>query len=296
MTLDLTNLEDSDIKYKLSKFPDGQQTVTIDVEHFATLGLTPDAVIIIKSRLRSFRDLELIISANQDLIGMELENKRQLFVPYFLGARSDRKFQPGSSHYLKTVICPIINSQNFSKVTVLDAHSDVLEACLDHIYKVSNLGLVSFALSHIDEEKDFTVIVSPDAGALKKIYDVAKAFSIANVVTAGKVRNIVTGEILRTEMPDLSAYHDKRYKFIIIDDICDGGRTFNEIKKAIELQIPGATVYLVITHGIFSAGFNELNNNFAGIYCTNSYVDMDEPEFNMANDNKLHKLHQMNVF
>ena len=31
--LDLTNLENSDIKYKVSKFPDGQQAITLDLEN-----------------------------------------------------------------------------------------------------------------------------------------------------------------------------------------------------------------------------------------------------------------------
>jgi phosphoribosylpyrophosphate synthetase len=48
--------------------------------------------------------------------------KINLYVPYFLGARSDRKFTEGGINYLKDVICPIINSQKFKSVTILDAH------------------------------------------------------------------------------------------------------------------------------------------------------------------------------
>lgn len=32
--------------------------------------------------------------------------------------------------------------------------------------------------------------------------------------------------------------------------------------------------FLVVTHGIFSAGFEELSQYFNGIYCTNSYKDI----------------------
>ena len=64
--LDLTNLENSDIKYKISKFPDGQQAITIDLEN--TAFETGEQVVTIKSRLNSFLDLELIICANQALI------------------------------------------------------------------------------------------------------------------------------------------------------------------------------------------------------------------------------------
>jgi ribose-phosphate pyrophosphokinase len=100
--------------------------------------------------------------------------------------------------------------------------------------------------------------------------------------------------IVKTEVPDISKYVGK--KFLIIDDICDGGRTFIELVKAIQEQLPDAECYLCVTHGIFSAGLKELNKYFKGIFCTNSYSDMESPEFSLANDNQLHKLHQLNIF
>lgn len=284
-------MEDSDIKYKISQFPDGQQSVEVDP---TTVVL--DAAVEICSRFTSFRSLELIISATQDLYELGVKDI-SLYVPYFLGARSDRKFAKGASNYLKTVVCPIINSQKYTRVTVLDAHSDVLEACLDRFQKVSNISVVSFSLQSIDHgdcPKEDIVIVSPDAGAMKKIYDVAKMFSMPNVITAGKVRDIATGAILKTEVPDISKYAGK--KFLIIDDICDGGRTFIELAKAIQEQLPDAECYLCVTHGIFSAGLKELNKYFKGIFCSNSYSDMHSAEFSLANDNQMHKLRQLNVF
>jgi ribose-phosphate pyrophosphokinase len=283
--LDLTSLEDSHIKYKISQFPDGQQSVEIK----------PDTVSVnlpveICSRFTSFRSLEVILSATQDLYELGVKDI-SLYVPYFLGARSDRKFAKGASNYLKTVVCPIINSQKYTRVTVLDAHSDVLEACLNNFEKMSNIVVVSFALQGIDYgecSKEDIVIVSPDAGALKKIYDVAKAFSLPNVITAGKVRDIATGAIIKTEVPDISKYAGKN--FLIIDDICDGGRTFIELAKAIREQLPDAHCYLCVTHGIFSAGFEELNKHFQGIFCTNSYSDMENLDY------QFYKLHQLNVF
>ena len=32
-------------------------------------------------------------------------------------------------------------------------------------------------------------------------------------------------------------------------------------------------IYLIVTHGVFSKGFEELSKYFEGIYCTNSYGD-----------------------
>jgi ribose-phosphate pyrophosphokinase len=292
--LDLTNLDNSDIKYKISNFPDGQQAITLDLEN--TVFESSEQAVTIKSRLNSFLDLELIICANQALTELGVKHHSlklkeiALYVPYFLGARSDRKFLAGQSNYLKTVICPIINSQNFSRVTVLDPHSDVLEACLNNFQKVSNINFASTAIKDISGDK--ITLISPDAGALKKIYDVAKAVECNDIIVANKLRDMATGKIIRTEVPGLSneisfTGEAKKRNFIIIDDICDGGRTFVEIAKAIRHSRPkeifNDNIYLVVTHGIFSAGFEELEKWFTGIYTTNSVKEIENELVNQIN-------------
>lgn len=270
LLLDLTDISNSDISYKISKFPDGQQLITISS---FLVESNKNSIVQISSRMNSFKDVELIICANQSLKEMGAE-KIELYVPYFIGARSDRKFGEGQTNYLKNVICPIINSQGFSKVIVMDAHSDVLEACLDNFKKIDNIRLVDFALSEIKGRSSQTALISPDAGALKKIFDVAKEFNITNVTTASKVRDIISGNIIRTELPtmDLTDIDD----IIIIDDICDGGRTFIELAKVIRLQTD-KPIHLVVTHGIFSAGFEELEKYFDSIFTTDSiHIDVAE--------------------
>jgi ribose-phosphate pyrophosphokinase len=111
-------------------------------------------------------------------------------------------------------------------------------------------------------------LVSPDAGAYKKVFDVAKEFNIEKIITATKVRDLKTGQILHTEVPTPDMHND--IKYVIIDDICDGGRTFTEIAKAIKATRPTAKIYLIVTHGIFSGGFAQLGEYFEQIFTTNS--------------------------
>jgi ribose-phosphate pyrophosphokinase len=274
--LNLTNPVASHIVYEHSKFPDGQQSITLTGIHAETPG--EDFIAIIESRMTSFLDVEMIICANQALRQLQHCKAVELFVPYFLGARSDRRFVHGSVNYLKEVICPIINSQNFKRVSVVDPHSDVLEACLNNFHKMNNHFLVSDALidisGNMEKAKSEVVLVSPDAGAYKKIFDVAKAFELEEIITATKVRDLKTGKILHTDVPLSDKLYYDNMKFVIVDDICDGGRTFIEIAKAINIQAPGAKIYLVVTHGIFSAGFEQLNDYFHTIYTTNSVKDV----------------------
>jgi ribose-phosphate pyrophosphokinase len=295
--LNLAYPENSEISFKISKFPDGQQSLEIDFPASARNSIRGSEVKI-SARLKTFRDLELIIGANQILREMEA-SKVHLYVPYFLGARSDRKFQESGVNYLKKVICPVINSQEFDSVTVLDPHSDVLEACLNNFKKVNNFSLVLNSLKDIDNKdgaKKRICLISPDGGALKKIYDVAENFQIPQIVTAMKHRDIKTGKITHTEVPNLPvSVKEEELKYVIVDDICDGGRTFIELSKAIKAQRSEAKIYLIVTHGIFSNSFLELSRHFTKIYSSNSYSDIDvedHSDYTVSKD----FLKQFNVF
>lgn len=268
----------SEVKYDVSQFPDSQQSVTLKDSFLA------GSDCVIDTRLSSWKDLELLICTNQALKEAGVDNVH-VKIAYLLGARSDRKFMNGSMNYIKTVLAPVINSQNFSSVTVLDPHSDVVEACINKFKKVDNLSLVKFALDHLgimsfDMPYDFdnTIIVSPDAGALKKIYNIAESIGYKkDIIIASKHRDLETGKITHTDVPDIKNHLSK--DFFIIDDICDGGRTFVEIAKVIKSYYDfKGRIYLIVTHGIFSAGYTELAKYFNGIYCTNSYKDVADIE------------------
>jgi ribose-phosphate pyrophosphokinase len=139
-----------------------------------------------------------------------------------------------------------------------------------------------------------TMLVSPDAGALKKIYDIAKDFNIKNVVTASKVRDIESGNIIRTTLPTMDLRDIEQ--IIIIDDICDGGRTFIELANAIK-EITEIPIYLVVTHGIFSGGFEKLSDVLDGIFCTNSVKDINfETVKVQSRQNSSDFVKQLNIF
>jgi len=266
MILSLVYPEKSRIPYKINKFPDGQQDIVI--------GECTKKKVIIESRLRNWLDLELIVASVAALRRLRVETIG-LSLPYLLGARSDRAFVEGGNSYLVDVLAPVINSLELDAIIVFDVHSDVAPACIKNLTLMDNLILVKFALENIEEDLKDLVVVSPDAGALKKIYNVMFNVGLSNLVVASKHRDIPTGKITHTEVP-LSLIHYKK-DFLIIDDICDGGRTFIEIAKKIKAEYPSAKIYLVVSHGIFSAGFEELSIYFERIFTTNSYSDINHP-------------------
>lgn len=317
--LNLVYPENSDIQFKHQKFPDGQQNIILnpdDLDNYLE-GKWIEYKVQIKSRLNNWLDLELITCAVASL--RELEVKEiHLYTPYIMGARSDRKFEEGGgNNYLKDVICPIINSLNFKTVTCIDPHSDVLEACIKGFRKNPEpnvfVNLTDFLFhdkygrewckgGDNDISNDF-VLVSPDAGASKKIYKVAERIGYkGDIITCSKDRN-TDGKLTKTIVPVTGEQHNMLHKgpykdFIIIDDICDGGATFINIAKEIKQYFheSGKTqskIYLIVTHGIFSKGLKELSKYFDGIYSTNSYSDWDYSDLK-AGEKQI--LKQLNVF
>lgn len=296
--LNLAYPDQSEIKFRIDRYPDGQQQVVInhrvsDIQHWSdTSPLYKLGGIQIKARLNNFLDLELIICATKSLRNLGVR-EIHLYTPWFMGARSDRQFEEGSNRYLADVICPIINSLNFESVTVLDAHSYVLENCLNNFKNITNEGLVKWAVAKMFPHKEMpqgyfkempqgyfdrnhfeqnTILVSPDAGASHKIYKLAEQIGYTGeIITCSKERN-KEGKVVKTIVTDDNGSLGDGKDIIIIDDICDGGATFFNIAKEIKPQIATqCKIYLIVTHGIFSKGFAELAKYFDGIYCTNSY-------------------------
>jgi ribose-phosphate pyrophosphokinase len=182
-----------------------------------------------------------------------------LTCPYLPYARQDRVCAPGEALSLR-VMCDLINAQRYASVTVWDCHSDVGPALLD---RCINKPALDF-LRYLDVGN--CVLVAPDAGAIKKVSGIAKALGCP-MVRADKTRDPRDGSITGTV-----AYseHVGKADFLVVDDICDGGRTFIELAKVLQPLTDGR-VLLYITHSIFSAGFDELSKHIDHIYTANPF-------------------------
>ncbi|UYD59473.1 hypothetical protein HPMBJEAJ_00374 [Aeromonas phage avDM6] len=164
------------------------------------------------------------------------------YLPY---ARQDRVMTNGESLSIK-VFCDFINSMQFDKVIIDDPHSDVSSSLINNIHILEQNCWMN-GVRH----REYDAIVSPDAGALKKIYPQAKAASLP-VIEAMKTRDIQTGVVSE---PRFSADVTGK-RLLIVDDICDGGRSFLNLGKALK-EAGAARVDLYVTHGIFSYNAKE---------------------------------------
>ena len=118
----------------------------------------------------------------------------------------------------------------------------------------------------MEEIGNEAILISPDGGALKKIYKVSEFLSGVEVVECSKSRNVKT-----EKLSGFKVYADdlQGKDCLIVDDICDGGGTFIGLSEELRNKNAGK-LYLAVSHGIFSKGFAELSSSFEKIFTTNS--------------------------
>lgn len=221
--------------------------------------------VLITHRIRSFNDLGLLCMAVDALRRSEVQHI-ELFIPYFPGARQDRVMVPGEPLSVK-VYADLINSLDLRRVYVFDPHSDVAPALLQRCAVIRNHDFIRQVLQHIGSP---AALVSPDGGALKKIFALSAALQIPEVVTCGKSRDVSTGQLTHFQVfaDDLHGAD-----CLIVDDICDGGSTFIGLAEALRRHNAGR-LFLAVSHGIFSRGTEALRAHFDTIFCTNAFRDM----------------------
>lgn len=187
-----------------------------------------------------------------------------LIMPYIPYARQDRVSVNGEALSIK-VFADLINTQNYDEVVVWDAHSSVALALIDRCTNFSQLYITQRII------KPSHILVAPDAGAAKKVAEIATYHHVP-ILQATKIRNQHTGEITGTSI-NHGVLHSANH-YLIVDDICDGGRTFIELAR--EIKVSSAKVDLYVTHGIFSKGFAVFDGLIDTIYCANPWPHFSE--------------------
>ncbi|GAA3752602.1 hypothetical protein GCM10022422_42660 [Flavobacterium ginsengisoli] len=248
-----------EIKFQSFTFSGGEPHIKIAPD------FDPNEKVTITHRLNSFNDLGLLCVTVDALRRMDVKII-DLFIPYFPAARQDRVMIPGEPLSVK-VYADIINAMQLNKVFVFDAHSEVTPALLNNSTVIPNYTFIKEVLNKIGEN---VKLISPDGGALKKIYKVSEFLGGVEVVECSKSRDVKTGKL-----SGFKVYNDdlQGMDCLIVDDICDGGGTFVGLAEELKKKNAGK-LYLAVSHGIFNKGF-EVLNCFDGIFTTNSFKDFE---------------------
>lgn len=179
-----------------------------------------------------------------------------LTIPYVPFGRQDRVNTQGEPLSI-AVMAKIINDLHAERVVITDPHSDVTPALINNCVVIPQHEVFKryFPLT------GKVILISPDGGALKKIYHLAKLTGL-DVIECSKKRNVKTGEIIGTTVPvdDLTGL-----TCVIVDDICDGGHTFVGLSKVLWAH-KARKVILMVTHGFFTKGLQVFDGLIDEIY------------------------------
>lgn len=165
-----------------------------------------------------------------------------LDMPYIPNARQDRVKHAEDVFTLK-YFAELINSLHFTKVRVLDAHSNVSLALLDRVESITPEPYIRKAMGQITRENGKAPLMFyPDEGAGKRysgMIDAPYCFGIKQRDwSTGEIKGLsVAGECERIAGSDV----------LIVDDICSfGGTFFHSAKKLKELG--AGKIYLFVSH------------------------------------------------
>lgn len=248
-------------KIENSKDIESKIIYQIGIPNTITADITNSDEVFVLMNLKNM--LDNVIARTSSII----DSRVILHMNYLPYARHDRPMHLFDSHALK-VFCNLINSLNFTSVVIHDCHSDVGIGLLNNCVNVSQDILLSHLTDNILNINDIDYIIAPDNGAVKKASKIAEKFQLP-LITCLKERDLATGHITKYRILDPI---EKPGKALIVDDICDGGATFNILAKSLKEDTPVTEISLYVTHGIFSKGLDELFKNIDHIYSYHPWI------------------------
>lgn len=254
--LNLVNLEKSDIKYTLSRFPDGEVQISLgDFSH--------KDQICVECRITNAEELFIVTQVLDILDRHDVYYDVNIF--YLMGMRMDRVMDFNRPFTLK-IVMDMLWHYNASSIRVLEPHSEVyrrLNPRAEELF-ISTKGLPPNWVN--------CQIVYPDKGASER-YSFHYSMDLP-VIQCSKERNVSTGKITSIKIDNPQDIKDK--PLLIIDDLCDGGGTFCGVAKAFEkVGVSKDRLNISVIHMVNAKGIENLSKHFNHVWFTNSYKDWE---------------------
>ncbi len=186
-----------------------------------------------------------------------------LEMPYLPGARADH---PEEMIFGAAVYADIINRMDLEKVICFDPHSHRMPELINNLVELGPAALVrQHIVGHADRggPQRYQGIIAPDKGAVERATFVALATHLP-LFRAEKVRDPDTGKLSGFTCEPLP----EEGKFLVVDDICDGGGTFMGLAEA--TGVGRERLGLYVSHGVFSGAAYNLFGYFDEIWTTDS--------------------------
>jgi len=279
-TINLINLEKSDIKYERTVFPDGEPHIKLDP-------IDRKDIYNVITRISNPDELFLTLQVGDIL-------KRQgvifdLTITYLMSMRMDRVVNFEESFTLN-LVAQMINSLEARKVYIFEAHSDRTFDLIKNSEKLDEPSERGYSECHIDATGFY--ICFPDHGACERYANYRDVFEEdyyeERTIIMNKVRDLNNkGKIMSINIvsePEC-VLHDS--VIIIRDDLCDAGGTFCWAAKILREKYPTCKLAIKVSHLVNEVGLKNLSENFDEVYITNSYKDWDVSQYPNVHVKKL---------
>lgn len=188
---------------------------------------------------------------------------KKIVIPCLPYQRQDRRCASGEAFSL-LVLLKAINSASECHLEIesYDIHGKIPGVHGIRVRNVNPLGY--FNPEHLNGVE---CIVSPDAGAVERAGNFSKDTG-SILIELDKVR--VNGEVKSIAFKDnpFEASKISGKKLLIVDDLCDGGATFIHSAKLLK-SVGAKSVDLVVTHGLFTKGFDVFKGHIDNVYWFN---------------------------
>ncbi len=225
---------------ELSRFSDGEINMR--------LGETVRGhdVFVVQSTSSPVNDnlMELLITI--DALKRASANSIAVVMPYYGYARQDRKAK-GRDPITAKLVANLITVAGATRLLTVDLHVDQIQGFFD--LPVDNLQSFPVFIEALKKyepiDKEKTVIVAPDVGAVKRARKLAEKMGLPLAILDKRRPKDNVAEVLQVigEVDGMVA--------IMFDDIIDTGRTLSEGAKLLKKR--GATrVIACAPHGVFS--------------------------------------------
>lgn len=254
--IDLISLEDSNVKYRIDRFPDGE------VQFVLTDELNRKEEYTVICRVTNAEELFILLQ-----VGDVLDRQAVIWyldIRYLMGMRMDRVMSFERPFTLR-IVGKMISQMGYEKCSVYTAHS------VRTMMEIRDCTSVEYSPYHFLMSVGNGIdLVFPDHGAVEryKVYQLTDE----EEVYFEKVRDIETGRIKSFELKNEECI-TKGEHFMFFDDLCDAGGTFLGELKILKEKYPNARFDIRVAHIVNEVGLDNLCKNFDTVYTTESYRD-----------------------
>jgi ribose-phosphate pyrophosphokinase len=216
--------------------------------------------------------MELLIII--DALKRASANTIAVVIPYYGYARQDRKAR-GRDPISAKLVANLLTTAGATRILTMDLHSEQIQGFFD--IPVDNLQsfpvFVDSLKKHEDLDKDKTVVVSPDIGAVKRARKFAEKMSLPIAILDKRRPKENVAEVLHV-IGDVEGMTS-----VMFDDMIDTGRTLIEGAKLLK-QKGSTKVIACATHGLFSQNSLEMldKSEIDRIYVTDTIAHDELPD------------------